>query len=81
MFFIVAEWNAVLKDTPGMNNDDDDDTRTDESTRGSIYNTFFGLCELAEKQWNCPPACSENTSLTNKPVRDRTKDCPCRACL
>lgn len=44
-----------LKDTQGMNNDDDDDTRTNESTRGSIYNTFFGLCELAEKQWNCPP--------------------------
>lgn len=41
MFFIVAEWNAVLKDTPGMNNDDD--IRTDESTRGSIYNTFFWL--------------------------------------
>lgn len=39
MFFIVAEWNAVLKDTPGMNNDDD--TRTDESTRGSIYTTFL----------------------------------------
>lgn len=39
MFFIVAEWNAVLKDTPGMNNDDD--TRRDESTRGSIYNTFL----------------------------------------
>lgn len=56
MFFIVAEWKDVLKDTPGTNNDDD--TRTDESTRGSIYNTFFGLCELAEKQWNCPPACS-----------------------
>lgn len=71
MFFIVAEWNAVLKDTPGTNNDDDD-TRTNESTRGSIYNTFFGLCELAEKQSNCPPAYSENTSLTNRPVRDRT---------
>lgn len=40
MFFIVAEWNAVLKDTPGMNNDDDD-ARTDESTRGSIYTTFL----------------------------------------
>lgn len=39
MFFIVAEWKDVLKDTPGMNNDDD--TRTDESTRGSIYNTFL----------------------------------------
>lgn len=77
MFFIVAEWNAVLKDTPGMNNDDD--TRTDESTRGSIYTTFWGLCELAEKQRNCPPSYSENTPLTNKPVRDRTKDCPCRA--
>lgn len=81
MFFVVAEWKDVLKDTPGMNNDDDD-TKTDESTRGSIYTTFLGLCELAGKQWNCPPACSENTSLTNKPVRDRTKDyCPCRACL
>lgn len=70
MFFIVAEWKGLLKDTPGMNNDDD--TRTDESTRGSIYTTFLGLCELAEKQSNCPPSCSENTSLTNKPVSDRT---------
>lgn len=33
-----------LKDTQGMNNDDDDDTRTNESTRGSIYNTFFLAC-------------------------------------
>lgn len=40
MFSIVVERNAVLKDTPGMNNDDDD-TRTNESTRGSIYNTFL----------------------------------------
>lgn len=39
MLSIVAEWKDVLKDTPGMNNDDD--TRTDESTRGSIYNTFL----------------------------------------
>lgn len=53
MFFIVAEWNAVWKDTPGMNNDDD--TRTDESTRGSIYNTFFGLCERAENQMELSP--------------------------
>lgn len=44
MVFIVAEWNAVLKDTQGMNNDDDDDTRTNESTQGSIYNTFFLAC-------------------------------------
>lgn len=41
MLSIVAEWNAVLRDTPGMNNDDD--TRTDESTRGNIYNTFLAL--------------------------------------
>lgn len=41
MFSTVAEWNAVLKDTPGMNNDDD--TKTDESTRGSIYTTFLAL--------------------------------------
>lgn len=43
MVSIVAEWNAVLKDTQEMNNDDDDDTRTNESTQGSIYNTFFWL--------------------------------------
>lgn len=56
MVSIVAEWKAVLKDTQEMNNDDDDDdTRTNESTRGSIYNTFFGLCELAEKQMELSP--------------------------
>lgn len=54
MVSIVAEWNAVLKDTQGMNNDDDD-TRTNESTQGSIYNTFFGLCELAENQMELSP--------------------------
>lgn len=55
MVSVVAEWNAVLKDTQEMNNDDDDDTRTNESTQGSIYNTFFGLCELAEKQMELSP--------------------------
>lgn len=60
--FIVAEWNAVLKDTQEMNNDDDDDTRTNESTQGSIYNTFFfGLCELAQKQMEFSPFPGQKT--------------------
>lgn len=63
MFFIVAERNAVLKDTPGMNNDDD--TRTNESTRGSIYNTFLGLCELAEKKIELSP-CLFREYFTNE---------------
>lgn len=54
-----------LKDTPGMNNDDDDDTRTNESTRGSIYNTFLGLCKLAEKQMELSP-CLFRKYFTNE---------------
>lgn len=71
-----------LKDTQGMNNDDDD-TRTNELTRGSIYNTFFGLCELAENQMELSPFLFRKyfTNEQNQCVIVRETSCPCRACF
>lgn len=72
-----------LKDTQEMNNDDDGDTRTNESTQGSIYNTFLGLCELAEKQMELSPCLFRKhfPNEQNQCMIVRETSCPCRACF